>query len=173
MQILALDPGTEKTGWVVLRDDAIVCGATQDNGEVLRKIDDGEFDVLVVEEIVYCHRGGFEIMRAAWWGGAFCMRAHSIGRNYELISRNIVKEILLGRTWGTDAEVARALRALYGETGKRGGLGGLQGHELAALAAGLAWRISRGESVFPAAEPSADKRKRRPRKIRGKKQKTE
>ncbi|TXH55032.1 MAG: hypothetical protein E6Q97_09785 [Desulfurellales bacterium] len=172
MHILAIDPGTEQSGYAVLHGDSILCGGTERNEEILQRIDSGEYDLLVVEEITYCHRGGFEIMRTAWWGGAFCMRAHMRRRDYALIARNIVKELLLGRTWGSDAEVTRSLKALYGETGKRGGLGGLKGHEIAALAAGIAYRISEKASMFSAAPPSTDKRKRREKPSRKKKRKS-
>ena len=85
MNLLAIDPGPEKSAWVIIKDGVPVESGWDENDEVLSMIvlteldadegfDNARFDDLVIEKVVSYGMGvGESIFETVYWTGIFAM----------------------------------------------------------------------------------------------------
>lgn len=167
MNLLAIDPGPERSACVLLSDD---CEVRQDgmtawpvldaweapwcemNLPAPREYNGGQGPQVVIEDFVpYGVPLDATSYRTIKVVGIL---EHLSGG--DLVSRREVKLHLLGRARGTDAEVNAAVRSRYDPEGKfgqhakgtkknPGPLYGITNHKLAALAVGVTWLDRRTE----------------------------
>lgn len=143
--ILAIDPGTEKSGWVRYEGQRVVDSDVSTNAEILDMIDAGGFDELAIEMIAsYGMAVGREVFETCVWIGRFieCFRDPAAVR---LIYRRDVKLHLCGSPKAKDPNIRQALLDMFPRTGggktpqvgtksMPGPLYGVSSHAWAALA---------------------------------------
>lgn len=159
MSLLAIDPGTEQSGWVVLNDDnTIHAFGITDNTELVNglvrsflRIPDSYgrlttwegYDLAI--EVIEA-RGmplGHETIRTILWTGRFIQASPNPG-DALLVERRRVKSYLCGSQQAKDANIRQALINLYpptgggkvpqiGVKGNEGPLYGIKSHMWAAL----------------------------------------
>lgn len=150
-RLLALDPGTTHTGWVVLEHGRVVaCAAEEDNDHVLAMIEAGEFGGFYVGELCaiemiasYGMPVGAEVFETVWWIGRYCeaWRRHH-GRLPARIKRLEVKSHLCHSAKAKDGNVRQALIDRLGPPGTKKAPGptyGVSSHAWAALAVGVTY----------------------------------
>ena len=138
MRILALDPGTSKTAYVLWDGETVHCKGIVNNIDMrtlLVSRDLMPYDLVAIEMPAYARFGGNEIMHTARWVGVFeeCARGTA---PCLLVNRSKVKRHL-GKHCRNDSHVRAALIARYGEPGTAknpGRLYGISSHLWAALA---------------------------------------
>lgn len=141
--LLALDPGTEHTGYVLLQKQPF---AILDHGD-LANLD--ILSLIVPERTVACemvaHYGsgmpaGKEIFDTCVWIGRFCQKAVSVGCDFHRVYRQDVKLHLCHSCKAKDANIRQALIDKLGPQGRKkqpGPTFGIAGHVWAALAVGV------------------------------------
>lgn len=149
MTILAIDPGTNQSGWVLYRDGNVIDCGVMDNEDLRRRLADGAFgltwaDDMAIEMVAsYGMAVGKETFRTVWWSGRFTDAwFSSIGRLPIEIYRADVKMHLCHSMKAKDANIRQSLIDLYGGSkeaaiGKKatpGPLYGVSSHAWAALA---------------------------------------
>ncbi len=155
--LLALDPGTVATGYVVLTDAWTVA----ETGHVQ--------NVVVLESVIPNHRGpvvceavkamgmpvGDETFTTVFWIGRFCERAQLVGLPFAQVTRRDVKLHLCGNAQAKDPHVRRALLDHFGP-GKEvavgskkhpGPLYGIKSHGWSALAVAVTWAATAGPAA--------------------------
>ncbi|MFN8631166.1 MAG: hypothetical protein U0838_12880 [Chloroflexota bacterium] len=149
--MLAIDPGSLQSGWILLDNERVVASGVTLNPELLRTLvlSDHAYQILVCEFM--SPRGlptSREDMETIWWAGRFAQAAQP--RESWRVTRDDVKLHLCGRrSKVTDANVRQALIDRYGGIGGKaaaigtkaapGPLHGVSTHAWAALAVGLTW----------------------------------
>ena len=137
VSILALDPGTTQTGWVVYADGAVQMSGTDDNAAVLGIVKAWAGDVLAIEAVAsYGMAVGREVFETCVWIGRF-QQAWREPDAVRLIYRKQVKEHLCGTLKAKDANIRRALLDLVGPQGTKKAPGpthGVKTHAWSALA---------------------------------------
>lgn len=153
-RILAIDPGSSESGWVLLRDDQVLESGKDGNDDVLARLREliaaGHVDVLVLERFSgYGLRrlGEFSIETILWTGRYWQVADARVAVAW--VKRQAVKAHLCGRANASDADVTSALVDRYGGIGGRraavgtkaapGPLHGVRSDAWQALAAGLVW----------------------------------
>jgi len=149
-RIFAIDPGPDRSGWVLYDADArrvVAHSAAERNADllgILRRQSLGRPgpDVVAIEQIAL--RPGQpayrELVPTLLWTGRLVEAWASRGGRVELVTREVVKRAVLGSPRGDDAQVRAALLDLHGGAGaagtKRapGPLYGVKSHAWAALA---------------------------------------
>lgn len=118
MKILALDPGTTKTGWVLLDDGRPIAFGVLENPLMLQEVRNTyEADVLAIEMIAsYGMAVGREVFETCLWIGRF-MQVWRDPDSVMLIYRKDVKIFLCGTTKAKDANIRQALLDSYPATG--------------------------------------------------------
>jgi hypothetical protein len=159
MRLLAIDPGSIRSGWVIFDTgaDRVREHGKTDNAELLTMTGatstPGWYDQLVVEfmEASYGSNIGKEVTETIWWSGRFCEAAARSHRPFDRIGRNHVRKHFTGRMNGkaVDAGVRGALIDRYGGIGGKavavglkaspGPLYGIVVDQWAALALAIAW----------------------------------
>jgi len=151
-RILAIDPGSSQSGWVVLDDGQPGPFGISANAlllDLLRIHDVGPlppFDELVIEQIKHMGTGmpvGAEVFETVFWSGRFAEAAHPtpLGR----IGNMAIRVHLCGSARAKDPNVRQALIDRYGgesAIGRKatpGPLYGITSHVWAALAVAVAW----------------------------------
>lgn len=139
--ILALDPGTEQTGYVVFNGNRVwECGILP-NEEMRKKVYEWRgADEMAIELIEA--RGmpvGKETFETCYWVGRFIeiWEEDSAGKPLRRIYRRQVKSHLCGSMKAKDSNIRQALIDKYGEPGskaKPGILYGIKSHIWSALA---------------------------------------
>lgn len=137
MRILAIDPGTEQSGWCVL-DSGIVCFSGVDrNAVVLDSANRFDADFLAIEMIAsYGMAVGKEVFETCRWVGRF-QQAWHWPDDTRLIYRKDVKMHLCGTPRAKDANIRQALIDKLGPQGTKKAPGptyGVKSHAWAALA---------------------------------------
>lgn len=139
MRILAIDPGTDESGWVILDDQRILASGVYPNETMLSMVkvsNYGEMDGLAIEMIAsYGMAVGREVFETCVWIGRF-KQAWRIPNDVMLIYRRDVKLHLCGTTNAKDANVRKALIDLLGPQGTKKAQGatyGVKSHAWAAL----------------------------------------
>lgn len=136
--ILALDPGTDATGWVHLsRDGVIVSSGVAQNDDLLSVVKTASrIDVLAIEMIAsYGMPVGSEIFETCVWIGRF-KQAWRAPNEVQLVYRKDVKLYLCGTPRAKDPNVRQALLDLLGPQGTKKAPGpthGVRSHAWAAL----------------------------------------
>jgi len=113
--ILAIDPGTEESGWCLYHPEGAVLGSgVKPNDIMLMEIRSAYADELAIEMIAsYGMAVGREVFETVWWIGRFTQAWHrpdSVRRVY----RRDVKLHLCGTSKAKDANVRVALIDLFG-----------------------------------------------------------
>jgi hypothetical protein len=152
MRVLAVDPGTEQSGWVLWnselqRIERFAIEANQAVRDVLRSLVP-EADELVIEEFEsFGMAVGKEVFRTVFWYGRFAERWEAAsGRQAWLMPRRAVKIAHCGTSRGTDATVWQAIVDRFGPPGtskQRGVLFGIKSHMRSALALAIAFADQR------------------------------
>lgn len=150
MKILALDPGTTETGFVVLSGLDINSCNIVDNETMADRIAASHCDVLVTE---WMKAMGMpqsdDVLRTVWWIGRFRER-WGRGREYAEITRRQVKLHVCGHVRANDSNIRQALIDMYPPTGggktpqigiksQPGPLFGVRSHIWSALAVGVTY----------------------------------
>ena len=151
--ILALDPGTDKTGYCVLMEQDVMASGVLPNAEMLAYVQRGHFKVnghhLAIEMIAsYGMPVGREVFETCVWIGRFIQ---AWGGKAELVYRKDVKMHLCGTAKAKDGNVRQAILDLYprtgggatpqvGTKGQPGPLYGVSTHAWAALGVALTAR---------------------------------
>lgn len=143
MRILAIDPGTDESGWVILDGVRVISSGVSLNDEMLHQVKiEGysDIDLLAVEMIAsYGMAVGREVFETCVWIGRF-QQAWRSPDDVKLIYRRDVKLHLCGTTKAKDANVRQALIDLLGPQGKKSTPGptyGVKSHAWAALGVGV------------------------------------
>lgn len=142
-RLLAIDPGSEKSGWVLYREGRVEECGVDPNSEILRLVKAPVFQDLVIEELQsYGKNIGKTVLDTARWIGRF-QQAYfeKTGVESHTLSRVQVKARLCGKVSRGDKEVRRALILRFGGTKERaigtkdqpGPLYGVASHAWAAL----------------------------------------
>lgn len=142
MNVLAIDPGTEKSGWCLLAGDGTVRDSgVLPNAEMLDVVWGGHHspkDVQLAIEMIasYGMPVGREVFETCVWIGRF-KQAWPAPGSVRLVYRKDVKLHLCGSPRAKDANIWQALKDRLGEPGTKanpGPLYGVQSHARAALA---------------------------------------
>jgi len=133
--LLAIDPGTEQSGWVVLDDEnRIVSSGVHPNTDVLTAV--REYEDVAIEMIAsYGMPVGREVFETCVWVGRY-IEAASEPDTVIRVTRNEVKNHLCGSSKAKDPNVRQALIDLFGPPGKKSAPGptfGVTSHAWAAL----------------------------------------
>lgn len=137
MRILAIDPGTEQSGFVVWDGSLIEADTISNESLRLRLIENsfGGAQLCAIEMIAsYGMAVGREVFETCLWIGRFMERVQMPAI---LVYRRDVKEHLCGSSKAKDANVRQALIDKHGKPGTKkakGKLYGISGHLWAALA---------------------------------------
>jgi hypothetical protein len=135
MKILAIDPGTHASGYV-LYDDKVVTSGVMDNHDLLKIVLDDKSDALAIEG--FRARGNVidnNCVQTIRWEGRF-VQAWGCPEDVMLVARSDVKKFLGLPGSSDDAKVNAGLRRLLGEKGTKaspGPLFGISSHAWAAL----------------------------------------
>lgn len=141
MRILAIDPGTEQSGWVMYEDGRVLFSGVMWNGELLGSIRFGDVaisaNILAIEMIAsYGMAVGAEVFQTCRWVGRF-QEAWRDPEAVRLIYRKDVKMHLCGTPRAKDANIRQALIDKLGPQGTKKAPGptyGVKSHAWAALA---------------------------------------
>ncbi|KOQ78866.1 hypothetical protein ABW45_04665 [Stenotrophomonas maltophilia] len=139
MRILAIDPGTEESGWCLLQNGSVLESGVMPNQELLGVVAGyrryGE-DQLAIEMIAsYGMAVGREVFETCVWVGRF----QQVWRHPDavrLVYRRDVKLHLCGNAKAKDANIRKALLDLIGPQGTKKSPGptyGVKSHAWAAL----------------------------------------
>lgn len=139
MKLLAIDPGTDESGWVILEDHRILASGVYPNGTMLSRVkveEHGEIEGLAIEMIAsYGMAVGREIFETCVWVGRF-QQAWRDPEAVKLVYRRDVKLHLCGTGKAKDANIRQALIDLLGPQGTKKAQGatyGVKSHAWAAL----------------------------------------
>ena len=142
--ILALDPGTDKTGWCLF-DGRYLDGGILENSEMLERLGSRDYAMpfgaghLAIEMIAsYGMAVGREVFETCVWIGRYweAWRAVSFGDDPMLVYRKDVKLALCGTPRANDANVRCEIQDRLGKVGTKkepGPLFGVKSHVWPAL----------------------------------------
>lgn len=137
MSILAIDPGTAESGFVVYSYGKVLESGVESNDEMLGRIYRKEFDDLAIEMIAsYGMAVGREVFETCVWIGRFKQQFVK-PEAVRLIYRKDVKMHLCGTPRAKDPNVRQALLDLIGPSGTKKAPGptyGIKSHAWPALA---------------------------------------
>lgn len=139
MNILAIDPGTNESGWVQLRGGKVHDSGVMPNDDLLRRLRMmGTWaDTLAIEMVAsYGMAVGKEVFETCVWIGRLQQAWHN-PEAARLIYRRDVKLHLCGSAKAKDANIRQALLDLMGPQGTKKAPGptyGVKSHAWAALA---------------------------------------
>jgi len=137
---LAIDPGTDKSGYVLYRNGTVLESGILVNGDMIAIITASYADELAIEMIAsYGMAVGQEVFETCVWIGRFMQTWGD--RNLHRIPRREVKLHLCGSMRAKDTNVWQALLDKLGPVGTKatpGPLYGVKSHARAALALAVA-----------------------------------
>lgn len=148
MTIIAIDPGTTRSGVCVYDGSRVISSGVMENGLVLAMLSISSHERLAVEMIAsYGMAVGREVFETCVWIGRF-QQAWPRPDEVEFIYRKDVKMHLCGTPRAKDPNVRQALLDLFARTGggaipqvgtkaKPGPLYGVSSHAWAALAVAI------------------------------------
>lgn len=142
---IAIDPGTTRSGWVLLDGDTVIEKGIADNDALLDRIHTAPSDAWVVIERIeprYGLRMGWETIAACEWVGRFTEAAGR--RPLALLNRSdILRHLGIPAKANADSGVRAAMLDRWGgqDAARKGGpLAGISTHMWSALAVAVAWR---------------------------------
>jgi len=149
--ILAIDPGTLESGWVVLRGRRVIDSGINKNHDLLPVIAAWD-EALAIEMIAsYGMPVGREVFETCVWIGRF-VQAYRYSALAQLVYRKDVKTHLCGTSQAKDPHIRQALIDLIGPQGVKKAPGptyGVRSHAWAALGvAATAIKLQR-EAIAP------------------------
>lgn len=140
-RVLAIDPGTNESGWCVLADGMVTLSGVMPNRELLRMLtmqrrNDPWKHMLAIEMIAsYGMAVGKEVFETCVWIGRYIQAWHS-PEAVKLVYRRDVKLHLCGSPRAKDQNIRQALIDLIGPQGTKkqpGPTYGVKSHAWAAL----------------------------------------
>jgi hypothetical protein len=140
VRILAIDPGTTESGYVVFDEGRIVAAGIAENHEMIELISEAKnCDELACEMIAsYGMAVGRETFETCVWIGRFIQQwVSDNGKTWGFIYRKDVKIHLCGSMKAKDANIRQALLDRFGQVGTKknpGPLFGVKSHIWSALA---------------------------------------
>ena len=147
MKILAIDPGTNKSGWVHLDESGTVIGSGIDDNEDVRELlRSSRHDYYAIEWIEsFGMPVGQAVFETVWWCGVF---SEVVVAELHRVTRREVKLHLCNSARANDANVRQALIDKYlgkgggktpqiGTKARPGPLYGIKSHMWSALAVGV------------------------------------
>ena len=148
--LLAIDPGTTHSGWVLMRGGILRDSGVCENGEALELVEDWAGAQVVIEMIAsYGMAVGKEVFETCVWIGRFVQVAGP--DRVRLVYRKDVKMHLCGTPRAKDANIRQALIDRYGgkaeaigNVKKPGPLYGVKSHAWAALAVAVTASETKG-----------------------------
>ena len=136
MTILAIDPGTAESGWVLYDAGRVASAGVMGNDDVLAMVQTSTADMLAVEMIAsYGMAVGREVFETCVWVGRY-QQAWRNPADVKLVYRKAVKLHLCGSSRAKDANIRQALIDLLGPRGTKAAPGptyGVSSHAWAAL----------------------------------------
>jgi len=139
MRILAIDPGTDESGWCILTDGIVSESGVMANNQLLAVVSGWDIyreDTLAIEMIAsYGMAVGREVFETCVWVGRF-QQAWREPESVKLVYRRDVKLHLCGTVKAKDANIRQALIDLLGPQGTKktpGATFGVKSHAWAAL----------------------------------------
>lgn len=143
--ILAIDPGTTQSGWVLLSGARVVECGVDSNADVLRMVQESTANRLAIEMIAsYGMAVGREVFATCVWVGRF-QQAWRDPEAVRLVYRQEVKLGLCHSPRAKDANIRQALIDLLGPQGTKKAPGptyGVSSHAWSALAVAVTARAS-------------------------------
>ena len=151
MKLLAIDPGTTQSGWVLFAHGKVLDSGVMENVDLRRRLKERSFgltwaDNVAIEMVAsYGMAVGAETFRTVWWSGRFadCWFDQS-GKLPLEVFRKEVKLHLCGNSQAKDKNIRQALIDIYGGEGGKdvaigkkaapGPLYGVSSHAWSALA---------------------------------------
>lgn len=117
MLILAIDPGTEQSGWVLYNDGRVMDSGVDPNNYIIEMINADAFDHLAIEMIAsYGMAVGREVFETCVWIGRFIETFHTPDA-VKLVYRRDVKLHLCGSPQAKDPNIRQALLDMFPRTG--------------------------------------------------------
>lgn len=169
MNILAIDPGSEKSGFVLFvpdprtEDGDVVESGKLPNEQLRCRIIEHGFGPVDVAVIEFTRPRGerpyLQLFEALWWAGrlAECLERSAVVERVERLDRITVKKHLTGKTGGKDGNDSAVIHALVDRFGGIGGrraavglkacpgpLWGVTGDAWQALALAVTWADQQG-----------------------------
>ena len=136
MSIVAIDPGTTESGFVLFAGGKVAEAGVVDNDEVLRMLQASGADMLAIEMIAsYGMAVGREVFETCVWVGRFKQAWRDPGA-VKLVYRQAVKLHLCNSPRAKDANIRQALIDILGPQGSKKAPGptyGVSSHAWAAL----------------------------------------
>lgn len=131
MKILAIDPGNERSAWLVLENGKITEFGIDENADLLAKLptlDTLDVDHLAIEMVAsYGMAVGKTIFDTVFWIGRFAQAWDARFKWFTLVYRKDVKIHLCNSMKAKDANIRQALIDRYGEPGTKKNPGGTYG----------------------------------------------
>lgn len=145
--ILAIDPGTTQSGFVILANGRVMSSGVLPNGNVLKLVAVHEGHIAIEMIASYGMAVGREVFETCVWVGRFQQAYHEPSL-VRLVYRKDVKMHLCGTTQAKDANVTQAIKDLFPATGggacpqkgtksQPGPLYGVSSHAWSALAVAI------------------------------------
>jgi len=147
VRVLAIDPGTTESAYVIYNSEEFDClesfgiGRNEDIRLILKSIEKGKLNVdeLVIEMIAsYGMPVGETTFETCLWGGRFIeVWETAKGKQWKKMYRREAKMHLCGSPRAKDANINRTLKDRFGEPGTKkvpGRMYGMKSHLWAALA---------------------------------------
>jgi hypothetical protein len=149
--ILAIDPGTLESGWVVLSGRRVVESGISPNAEALARVAEWPHALAIEMIASYGMPVGREVFETCVWIGRF-VQAYRYSALAQLVYRKDVKTHLCGTSQAKDPHIRQALIDLIGPQGVKKAPGptfGVRSHAWAALGvAATAMKLQR-EAIAP------------------------
>lgn len=154
--IVAIDPGPEKSAFVAYDGSRPVWFDKISNDQLLKNIEDrrgmANCEMLVIEQIAAMGMAvGAEVFETCFWSGRF---AQAWAGEFDRVKRHAVKMHLCGNMKAKDANIRQAIidkfgpgkEAAIGRKASPGPLYGMSGDCWAALAVAITWWETRRQS---------------------------
>jgi len=144
MRILAIDPGTTSSAFILYENEMILGKGKIENEAMLDIIRNTGFDTLVIEAIAsYGMSVGAEVFTTCIWVGRFIQVCVDKGSPYALIFRSEIKMYLCNSMRAKDSNIRQALIDRFGKPGTKRAPGptfGLSGDLWSAFAVAVTFR---------------------------------
>jgi hypothetical protein len=122
LSVLAIDPGCEKSGWVVFSNGRVLLSGVSNNAEMVARLYrdlGGMADELAIEMVAsYGMPVGREVFETVWWIGRFT-QAWPRPDEVRLVYRRDVKLELCGNVRAKDPNIRQALIDRIGRPGTK------------------------------------------------------
>ncbi len=133
--LLAIDPGTEQSGWCVYGGSRVLASGVDSNEAVLAKVYAWDGPLAVEMIASFGMAVGKEVFQTCVWVGRF-IQAYQYPATVQIVYRKEVKLHLCGTTKAKDANIRAALIDMLGAPGTKKNPGpthGVKSHAWAAL----------------------------------------